>query len=1360
MKKIKRRVLTWFMIMLMVGTTVKVPISHAESSKKLAEGDSTDTTSVMESDEIVKGFDNNKTTLNMQLYARYNSKVADPDGGSLEIVEYNEKNGYAYSVSGVKGMIIASEVKNVKKRDKVAEISGIEYDVKPLVEEKGAAYGDITSVAISPDGTQLAAAIQHKEYDQKGYVAVFTCNEDGTLADPVLYDAGVQPDMVTFANDTTILSADEGEPRNGYTEGTVDPKGSVSIINLSEKTSKQVDFSSFSTEELTAKNIILGVANGNVIAPEADLEPEYITVTKDGKTAYVSLQEANAIAVLDIASMSFTGIYSCGFEDYSKTSVDIVEDGKYEAKNYENLIGARMPDGISLYEKDGKNYLITANEGDSREWGDYSNESKTKKLTGSNVKVLDPESCQGLPSGKTTLFGGRSFTMFEVTADGMKEVYDSDNGFEEKTASFLPEYFNCSNDDVKADSRSTKKGPEAENVTVGTVNGRTYAFVALERIGGIMVYDITDPEYVVYSNYINSREFTSELAGDVSPEGLCFIQSNGEEKAVLLAACEVSGTLAAYELTPYDRNEIVILYTNDVHNAYVRDKNGAMGYAAVAAYKKTLEAQGLDVTLVDNGDAIQGGVIGALSKGQYIIDIMEKTGYDLACPGNHEFDFGMDNFLNIAKSTSFDYVSCNFMDKQKGDGQSVLDPYKIFDINGKKVAIVGITTPETFTKSTPTFFQDDKGNYIYSFCEGNQGTDLYQQVQKSINDAKAEGADYIIALGHLGTDPSSEPWRSEDVIANTTGIDAFLDGHSHSTIESQKCMDKSGKKVLLSSTGTKLTSLGQLVIDTDGTMKSSLIKDIKKDDTATLNYVNEITDKFDALQKKVVAKTEVNLVVNDPVTSDRLVRSQETNLGDLCADAYRTLLGADIAFVNGGGVRANVKAGDLTYGDIISVHPFGNAACLVEAKGQEILDALELGARAAGKGESGGFLQVSGLSYDINTTIPSSVQLNDKSEFVGVNGPYRVNHVMVGGEPLDLNKTYKLASHNYMLKSGGDGFVMFKDNKLLKDEVKLDNQVLIDYIVDSLGGVVKADSIYADPYGEGRIKVITEMKDATCTEDGYQMVARGASSVKETTQKATGHQYGKITITWNGYEALASHMCEKCKEVEAVPCTVTSAVTKQPSTTEKGIRTYTAIAEYKGEKVTETKTEELPMVPATSAPVIPATSTPTPVNPVQSPTASTQPSPSTSKPVKKTSKNIRSFVIGNAQYKVLKKNKTVAFVKLTKDRKNAYTIPKTVTYKGTKYKITEISKNAFKNRKKLTKLTISENVTKIGANAFKGMSKLKTIKIKSTKITRIEKKCFSSLNSKVVITVPKKKLATYKKLFKKSGISKKIMITK
>ena len=543
--------------------------------------------------------------------------------------------------------------------------------------------------------------------------------------------------------------------------------------------------------------------------------------------------------------------------------------------------------------------------------------------------------------------------------------------------------------------------------------------------------------------------------------------------ALLLAAAMVMGLAApALAAEESESGKIVILHTNDVHcgiDPSADEETGAvtnLGYAGVAAYKAEMEAKygAENVTLVDAGDAIQGGPIGTLSKGSYIVDIMNEVGYDLAAPGNHEFDYGMENFLSLAKEKAkYDYLCCNFTDLE---GKPVLEAYKVVDYGDVSVGYVGIDTPESFTKSTPTFFQNEKGEYIYSFGQGNEGKDLYAAVQSAVDAAVKDGADYVVALGHLGNEGSTEAWTSKSVIANTTGIDVFIDGHSHETY-GETVQNKDGEDVKLAQTGTKLANLGKVVIDTkSGEITTELVSGYAEQDETVAAYVAKVNEEFAGVLQKVVAKSDVTLTTLDPETGKRAVRNAETNLGDLCADAYRVLLGADVAFVNGGGVRADIAAGDITYENIINVHPFGNEACLVETTGQDILDALEMGARLYPE-ENGGFLQVSGLSYTIDAAVASSVVLSDEGEFVKVDGDYRVKDVTVGGEPLDVNKTYTLASHNYMLKSGGDGFVMFKDDKLLKDSVLIDNAVLINYIVDELGGVVSRD--YAAP--QGRITV-------------------------------------------------------------------------------------------------------------------------------------------------------------------------------------------------------------------------------------------------------------------------------------------------
>ncbi len=520
--------------------------------------------------------------------------------------------------------------------------------------------------------------------------------------------------------------------------------------------------------------------------------------------------------------------------------------------------------------------------------------------------------------------------------------------------------------------------------------------------------------------------------------------------------------------------DVLILFTSDVHCGV--DQN--FGYVGLKAVKDAREAEGNYVLLVDDGDSIQGEAIGTMTRGEADIALMNALGYDVAIPGNHEFDYGMDRFLELAEMAEFPYISCNF----NKEGELVFDPYVIKEFDGVKIAFVGITTPQTLISSTPKYFRDENGNYIYGFFEDKTGEALYSAVQKAVDDARSEGASYVIAMAHLGNEDECHPWTYADVIANTTGIDAMVDGHSHDT-DKVTMQNKDGVDVLRQACGTKMAGIGWVRISTDGSVSTGLysynnslsapvLLGIENEmNTAVENAIGELSTKL----AEVVATSSVDLTINDPLTFDqngrpiRIIRRAETNLGDLCADAYLDQSGADIAFVNGGGIRVSIAAGDITLNDILKVHPFGNSLTVIEVTGQQVLDALEWGARAV-PGETGGFLQVAGLTYEIHTYLESTCQEDATGLFDGVAGEYRVKNVLVNGEPLDLEKTYELACNDYILLDNGDGYSMFEGCEVLQNAVKIDNQILIDYIVDTLGGVIGEE--YADPYGQGRIVAV------------------------------------------------------------------------------------------------------------------------------------------------------------------------------------------------------------------------------------------------------------------------------------------------
>lgn len=484
--------------------------------------------------------------------------TANPDGGVAEIVAYNAENGKAYVVNGAESLL---NVFDVKSDGTFGDVTSVDVEARMQTQDASFAYGDMTSVAVDAAHDRIAVALQDEDYTKAGRVAVL--NYENEIV--AVYETGVQPDMLTFAADGRyILTADEGEPRGGYGAGAVDPAGSVTVIDTQATgtAEKVVGFGAFDAAVLARAGVVFNDPDGDgtPLSAAADLEPEYIAV--NGNTAYVSLQEANAIAVLDIEKGVFTAVLPLGFKDYSLpgNAVDLDDsDGTCLPKTYEDTYGVYMPDGIAVYEKDGSVYLLTANEGDAREWGDeklgqeeFTDEAKRDlvsadgTVTAEKVRVLDNSVKAGIGDGNY-LYGTRSFSVFQVTGNGMTLVYDSANEFEAKTWEYLPAFYNVSNDDLELESRTAKKGVEPEAVTLAGLGGRMYAFIALERIGGIMVYDVSDPTDAQYVNYVNTRDFNASTAGDVAPEGLAVVH-NGDT-ALLLAAFEVSGTVASYQLT-------------------------------------------------------------------------------------------------------------------------------------------------------------------------------------------------------------------------------------------------------------------------------------------------------------------------------------------------------------------------------------------------------------------------------------------------------------------------------------------------------------------------------------------------------------------------------------------------------------------------------------------------------------------------------------------------------------------------------------------------------------------------------------------------------------------------------------------
>ena len=625
----------------------------------------------------------------------------------------------------------------------------------------------------------------------------------------------------------------------------------------------------------------------------------------------------------------------------------------------------------------------------------------------------------------------------------------------------------------------------------------------------------------------------------------------------LMLVCALAAPAAAAQTGTSE--DIVILYTNDVHT-YI---DGPLSYDVISGIKKELETQYAHVLLVDAGDHVQGTAYGSMDKGETIIQLMNAAGYDLATLGNHEFDYGMDGCMQIVQWAQYPYVSCNFYEEVNGvREENVLPSYQIFDCGTEKLAIVGITTQESFTKSTPSYFQDESGNYIYGISGGEDGSALYADVQAAIDSAVADGATKVIALGHLGDDLSSQPWTSAEVIANVSGLSAFIDGHSHSTVEGQNVTDKDGNSVVLTQTGQYFGQIGMMVISaetgkiTTGFIGSEEIlepvvdksgnpvKDEEGNDQTEVVGYRLVSDLYTgaewcsdetvaAIKDQWIAKIgeQLGTVIGstsltlDNYSADgtRLVRSQETNTGDFAADALYYLfdnmdMDVDVAIMNGGGIRNEAVTGEISYQTCKTIHTFGNVACLQTITGQQLLDALEWGARTAGTGEEcGGFLQVSGITYKIDTQWPDSTQKDEKGVWIGgPTGGYRVHDVKVynketnAWDALDLEAHYNLAGYNYTLRDLGDGFNMFDGAVNVLDYVMEDYMVLANYVQAFEGGVVEAsNSPLAEKYegllldystvdGSGRIVMEAASRDTEETVPATQTPDTTGATVQET----------------------------------------------------------------------------------------------------------------------------------------------------------------------------------------------------------------------------------------------------------------------
>lgn len=972
-------------------------------------------------------------TVTVTKIAGYVAGVANEDGGVAEIVKYNPVNNKFYVINGTESAIHVVSLDDLSQElitDKVIKLSD-------AVNVDGFVYGDVTSIEINTKLAIIVAAVQEADYTKNGKIVVM--DYEGNVLKQ--FEAGVQPDMVKVsANGQYILVANEGEPREGLENG-VDPKGSITIVDYLSGTAKNVYFDDATVMD---ENVIIRNKEGGALT---DLEPEYIALSGDNKTAYVALQENNAIATIDVESGVVKSVKGLGFKDHSiaGNGLDAANNTKIEIEQLP-ILGVYMPDGIKCVTIGGVDYLVTANEGDATEWAEFENISKLGKVKSQlqvdsslfkgmteeevnakmdeilNTKKYDDlEVLTDLGTDAIYVLGGRSFTIWN--AETLDVVFDSGDDFEQITASRNSEYFNVSNSNLKMDDRSRKKGPEPEDVTIGEINGQTYAFIGLERTGGVMMYDITNPTEATFVNYLSTRDYTQAISGDVAPEGLEFISADLSPtgKPLLLVANEVSGTVAINEIqidveTTVDPIvDINIFHTNDIHGRV--DEN--IGFAK---FKRFMDiANGYTTAegslVLDAGDTFHGTSFATLESGESIAEVLNVVGYDAMSPGNHDFNYGQEQLTTLGKIAGVELLAGNVMDI---NDELKYGSIMVKEIEGVKVGVFGLATPETAYKTNPTN------------VEGlNFGTEseIIAETKLMVQALKDSGADVIVGLMHMGIDEDSVV-KSTTIASQVDGIDLIVDGHSHSELGQYETVNGT----VLTSTGEHFKNVGLVTIQYDTTKNEIVMLEPHQVSAADLEQVvadaevksviDEIKEGQEGILKEVIGETSVTL------DGERAsVRNGHTNLGHLLTAAMLYETNADIALTNGGGIRASIAAGNITKGDVLTVLPFGNYIVTMEMTGQQIVDALNHGL-VKGTGQ---FTHFTGI--DVEAKLVQEEGQADR---------YEVVSVKLDGKALDMNKKYVIATNDFMA-AGGDNYTMIAEGTLLNEFVALD-EALISYI--------------------------------------------------------------------------------------------------------------------------------------------------------------------------------------------------------------------------------------------------------------------------------------------------------------------------
>ena len=518
--------------------------------------------------------------------------------------------------------------------------------------------------------------------------------------------------------------------------------------------------------------------------------------------------------------------------------------------------------------------------------------------------------------------------------------------------------------------------------------------------------------------------------------------------------------------------DIAILHINDVHCGV----DTTIGYDGFVLYREEMKQECNHVLTVDVGDHLQGGTLGAISEGEAIIEIMNEVGFDVVTLGNHEFDYGTDQLEKLGKEiSSSTYINSNFC--FNSNKSTIYEPYKIVEVGSKKIGFIGVLTPLTFSKTYLVKVMDEEtGNPMYDF----RGEELEQLIQKYINELKEKNVNYIILLTHLGM--GVEQYTSDGLLSKLEGVDAVFDGHTHS-VYNVKAKDKTNAEIPIAQTGTKLESIGKLIIKTDGTIETEIIKEVPEPkningakslnrskserwvDGNTNTFITDLISRYDNQLKIIVGYSEFDLIIKPEDSTDShsiYCRVQECTVGDLVADAINNLAKGVFAIVNGGGIRNNMKKGDITRADVIEALPWFNNVVVKKLTGQNILDALEFGVRNYPQA-SGGFPQVSSeLSFDFDPEIESTVEVDKDGVFVKVNGERRVFNVKLNGEAINPENTYDVTLLEFTA-SGGDGYSMIGNVEVDREALLTDTDAVTDYIKENLKG--KIPDKYKDVQG-------------------------------------------------------------------------------------------------------------------------------------------------------------------------------------------------------------------------------------------------------------------------------------------------------